>query len=290
MPKHNRATIFLIVLICLDLLLYQEVWTIRQQQKPGLYFLDVGQGDAELLTFGGVKILIDAGPDKRIIDALEDTVGASNRYLDLAIISHPQLDHFNGLNYVLQRYEVGALIINGRDSDQGKGEWMALLKEARKNNIPILTLARGDAIHYAANHITILAPDKNTIASGELNDTGLVKLVTTPHWKALLVADIGTNIEQYFLKNIDRRFLRADVLKVGHHGSKFSSSQEFLDAVQPKVAVIEVGRGNRYGHPAAETLRRLAASTIQGTFRTDLNGLIHITEANGKLLVFVEQK
>jgi competence protein ComEC len=160
------------------------------------------------------------------------------------------------------------------------------LEKIKAQNIPLVTLAAGDRVRYTENQIDFLSPDGNWIQSGELNDTGFVELVKAPAFRALLTADTGFNIEDYLVnKNID---IRADVLKVGHHGSKYSSGDAFLAAINPKVAVIEVGENNRYGHPTQETLARLAASVAK-VFRTDQNGNIEIFAENGKLKVFAEK-
>lgn len=117
-----------------------------------------------------------------------------------------------------------------------------------------------------------------------MNDTGFVTLLRTPGFAALFTADIGANVEEDLVQNFD---LRADILKVGHHGSKYSSSEEFLEEVEAKLAVIEVGE-NRYGHPTEETLGRLRAAGAQ-IFRTDQHGTLKIFVKDKKLQVFTEK-
>lgn len=119
--------------------------------------------------------------------------------------------------------------------------------------------------------------------SAELNDTGLVEFINSLGFKILLTADIGAETEKYLAKNFD---LNADILKVAHHGSRFSSSEEFLAAVNPKVAVIEVAKRNNYGHPAQGTIQKLKSASA-AVFRTDESGQIAAYFDGNKIKVFI---
>ena len=123
--------------------------------------------------------------------------------------------------------------------------------------------------------------------SAELNDTGLVELIKTADFRALFTADIGFNIEDWLVANV--KDLRADILKVPHHGSKYASGDVFLRAVDPAVAVIEVGAKNTYGQPGAATLARIASSTRATVFRTDQNGTVEVYYENRKLMIAREK-
>lgn len=244
------------------------------------YFLDVGQGDSELIVFPqNVKILTDAGPTSAVVDALQKVLAAGDRYIDLAVVTHPEMDHFGGYLDILDRYDVGAFIYNGRTGDAK--EWPVLLAKIAAKHIPLITLGAGDRIHYAENEVDLLSPDGDFARSAEFNDTGLVELVKSGGFRTLLTADTGANVEDYLMAHgVD---LRADVLKVPHHGSKYASDSAFLRAVDPKAAVIEVGAKNVYGHPSKEALERLASSTQALIFRTDEDGTIAIWAEEGKL-------
>ena len=252
------------------------------------YFLDVGQGDAELVLFpGDVKVMTDAGPTDAVVGDLEKVLPQGDDYIDLAIISHPQADHFNGYNFILDHYRVGAFIYNGRDDDPPNAMWSGLKKKINEKNIPFITLRGGDKIRCAASEIDLLSPDLAFDQSAELNDTGLVELIKTPEFRTLLTADTGANVEDWLIaQGVD---VRADVLKAPHHGSKYSSDDAFLRAVNPSVAVIEVGAKNTYGQPASSTLARIASSTRAVIVRTDQNGTIEIYPENNKLKI-VKQK
>jgi len=287
--KLSRGALIILFLALLDCLVWGVIFLDLPKQNSQIYFLDVGQGDSELVILpGGVKILTDAGlPDQRVVQSIEKALSPSDRYIDLAVISHPQLDHFGGFLELLKRYKFGAIIINGRSDTVTVKEWPLLLAQVKAQGIPLVTLKSGDRITYNDNHVDFIAPDQVFLESAELNDTGLVELIRTPDFSALLTADIGENVEQYLIK--EKKLGPIDVLKVPHHGSKYSSSAEFLATIAPRVSVIEVGNNNRYGHPAPETLAHLQSQGIH-VFRTDQNGTVRVVGANKKLQVFTERQ
>ncbi len=279
MREKNKiaAGLVLFALCGADLLLWQKV--LAGPGDTALYFLDVGQGDSEVLVSPELTMLTDAGPDRKILDALAAALPGLKR-IDLALISHPQLDHFNGYNFLLDKYEIGAFIVNGRTDSPGVTEWTGLLSKIKSKNIPLLTLGAGDRVKTTEAEVDLVWPPAEFRNSSELNDTGLVEMIRAPGWKALLAADVDTAAEDY----LAGQNIRADILKVAHHGSKYSSSGQFLAAVRPKIAVIEVGAKNTYGHPAADTLSRLISGGAR-IFRTDQNGTVKISAGGNSLLV-----
>lgn len=283
MLMKNRFSIFILLIGCvLDIFLWQMIFFGRSSAIPRDYFLDVGQGDSEMIIFpGNVKIVTDAGPDGSIVSSLGRVLPSDDHYIDLAVISHPQLDHFNGFNYLLDSYHFGAFLMNGRSDGEVK-EWKALVQKINEKNIPIINIREGDKINFDSNYVAILSPNASYLQSAELNDTGIVEYVHTPFFSTLLTADTGFNIEDYLIKKYN---FQADVLKVGHHGSKYSSSATFLETVRPKVAVIEVAAKNTYGHPSVDTLNRITSSTHAILLRTDKDGTIEVAPSeDGKTL------
>ena len=279
----NLSWIIVFCLVGLNLFIWQAILIPNHPQTPRFYFLDVGQGDSTLVEFPtGVQILTDAGLSKKVVAELEKVLGETDRYLDLALITHPQLDHFNGFNEILDRYEIGAFILNGREVDLP--EWKNLVAKIKAKKIPIITLAAGDRIKNAESEVNIFSPDQNFIQSAELNDTSIVALVRTGKLKLLLTGDIGQNVEKYLVQKFGDK-LEADILKVPHHGSKYSSSEEFLKTVGAKLAIIEVG-DNRYGHPTPETTTRLFEANILKTFRTDKDSTIRAITKGNRLKIF----
>ena len=280
----EMAVIAFMLLLAADLLIF---WRVAHPAgaEPMLHFLDVGQGDATLLTFpGGVRMLTDTGPDRKVLAALE-VAAPHERRLDLVLVTHPQADHGRALEFLLERYEIGAVLFNGADNPEF-GAWKDILEAVRAEDIPLVTLRAGDRIAYGETTIDILSPLPEVMQSAEPNDAAIVQQIRTPGWSALLAADIGFNVEELLRKKYD---LRADILKVGHHGSKFSSGASFLSEVRPSVALIGAGEGNRYGHPTKETLERLESAGA-AIFRTDENGTITVTLLDDKFSVRMSPK
>ncbi|KKR55691.1 MAG: hypothetical protein UT92_C0001G0034 [Candidatus Curtissbacteria bacterium GW2011_GWA1_40_24] len=280
MINRNQLILLLVFTLIFDLFVWRLIVFGKPNKNPEIYFLDIGQGDSELAILpGGVQILIDAGPNNKILSELSSVLRPTDRYIDLVILSHPQLDHFAGLIDVFKRYQVGAFIYNGRDGTAKA--WPELLKIVEENKIPTVILAAGDKIHYRESKINFLSPDENFIKSKELNDTCLVALLENQNAKVLFTGDIGSNVEDYLAEKYD---IDIDVLKTAHHGSKFSSSEKFLNEASPAVSVVEVGK-NSYGHPTTQALNRLTAIGSQ-IFRTDYDGAIKLEIQNNAINIF----
>ncbi len=261
-------------------------WVVLVQGPPAhasFYFLDVGQGDSGLVVFpGGVKMLVDGGPGNRVIRELDKILPPNDRYIDLLQLSHAQADHFEGLIDVLRRYRVGVFLWNGRP---GTAQSFADLDRAvRESRVPVVSVGEGDSITIGLSRVDVLSPSVDLRQSKELNDGAVVLRVKTADASALYAGDIGMKVEKALWgKYRDKDLLKADILKVPHHGSKFSSSKDFIEAVDPAVAAIGVGK-NSYGHPTADALSRLAEVT-GSIFRTDQDGTIKITAYGGKLQI-----
>ncbi|MFA5084254.1 MAG: MBL fold metallo-hydrolase [Candidatus Paceibacterota bacterium] len=283
--RNKTIVLIVILLLALDIFVWRTIVITKPSGNLEIYFLSVGQGDSELVILpGGVKVLIDGGPNGKILDDLAAILPQTDRYIDLVVNSHPHPDHFVGLIDVLKNYKVGAFIYNGRDG--GIPAWEELLKTAGENKVSGLVLAAGDKIHYFNNEFDILLPDKNFINNKDLNETSLVALLKSRDLKALFVGDIGAKPEKYLAGKFN---VGVDILKIGHHGSKYSSAEDFLKAISPKLAVAEVGK-NSYGHPTKEALTRLASIGAQ-IYRTDSNGTVKIVVAgdSSQIQVFKEK-
>ncbi len=244
-----------------------------QRQNLEIDYLDVGQGDAILIkTPYQQNILIDGGPDNKILAQLGKNLSFFDKNIDLMILTHPHSDHVVGLIEILRRYNVKKVLLTGvKDKSP---PYLSFLSEIQKLNVPF-EKADGQKDFFLGKDLDlkILYPF-NDISEREyenLNDTSIVAKLIYKNESFLFTGDAGFNEENELLNNkID---LRADVLKVGHHGSKYSSSQEFLSAVKPQSAVIEVGKDNDYGHPHLVTLKRLEQNNIE-FLRTDYLGTI----------------
>lgn len=267
-------------LIFLDLLVWYLILFPVEVKNLELYFLDVGQGDASLVRLpGGPKILIDGGsPNSRLQVNLEKILSVNDRYIDLAMISHPQLDHFGGLIEVLKNYQVGAVLTSNQVSEQAA--WQELEKAIKEKGIRRIILTAGDKIKYQDSQFDILSPRTSDWAK-DINDMSIVTILNAGSIKAFFGGDISSEKEKELA---DLYAIDIDILKVSHHGSKFSSDSEFLKETSPAVSVIGVGK-NSYGHPTKEALSRLANFSAQ-VYRTDMDGLIKIAIDNGKMLVY----
>ena len=289
--EHKKQNLLFIVAIAalfvLDIFCWSTIVSGRPAVKASVHFLDVGQGDSELVVFpDGMTMMTDAGPTNAVLGSLGRAL-PGKKYIDLALVTHPQADHFNGYNFILDHYDIGAFLYNGRDDDPGVAAWNDLKNKIAAKHIPFITLAAGDRVYYGENEVDILSPNPEFAESAELNDTGLVEMVKTVNFRALFTADIGFNIENWLVANA--KDIHADILKVPHHGSKYSSGDAFLRAVDPSVAVIEVGIKNVYGQPGAATLARLASSTHAEIFRTDENGNVEVFFESGKFVIVREK-
>lgn len=280
-PKNNRKNyLIILVLFVTNLFIWNAILFWGASNDLELYFLDVGQGDGQLISLpGNVQILIDGGPGIKTLSEVNKALGPTDRYIDLVILSHPQLDHFGGFIDVFKNYSVGAFIFNGQNGIALA--YKDLIKAVEENGAQRVILGEGDKIRYKDYILEILAPSSSDLASKEANDGGLVVMLKALNLKVLYTADIDSKLEK---KLISKYELKADVLKVGHHGSKYSSSKEFLVAVSPKVAVIEVGKNN-YGHPTKAALSRLA-NTSSMIFRTDQDKTVKIISDGENLKIY----
>jgi len=289
MPNHvfrKRLFSVIILLVVLDLFIWSKIVYGYSLSPAEIFFLDVGQGDASLLKLkSGHKILIDGGPDPGLVGKLDEAMAQDYKYLDLVTVSHPQRDHFAGINYLLDYYDVGAFVYSGRDPIESETEWRALKTKLKAKNIPILALLQKDSIKIGPDEIEVVSPGSDFWQSGELNDTSLVLWLKTEGGRALFVGDIGESVERAILSKGD---ISADILKIGHHGSKYSSSAGFLAQIKPFVSVISVGARNNYGHPSKLVIDRLRDQE-SSVFRTDQNGTVRINLRENKLRVFTER-
>lgn len=210
-----------------------------------LIFCNVGQGDAILLEYKSHQILVDGGPDNSVLSCLGKAMPFWDRTIDLVLLTHNQTDHAFGLTEVKKRYRI-------------------------INNQP--ELLAGDEVIIDRLKLTVLWPYQRQ--NNEANQEALVILGSFGKFNWLLAADI-TEKEETTMINLGS--LRpVDVLKVAHHGSRFSTSQKFLEAVRPELAVISVGKNN-FGHPTPEVLARLKAVGAK-IFRTDEIGTVEVVE------------
>lgn len=262
--------IILVVLFCTTLSLWWRICFTSSSYVPELFFLPVGQGDAQLVRMGTVTVLIDGGPNKSVMNSLDSLLGAGT-CIDAIFVSHGQTDHINGLFEVLSSRPVRVFLYQGEPTSLLK----QLLTRAQERGVSIIKVDTGDTLQYQSSTLKVLssAQEISTTASNAINDDSMVLKFTTGDACALFTADIGFTAEKQLLAQYGDQ-LDCEVLKVAHHGSKTSSLTEFLKQVSPVVSVIEVGK-NSYGHPTKEALARLAEVGSK-IFRTDQDGILRV--------------
>ena len=225
-----------------------------------IYFIDVGQGDATLVVdHSGASLLVDGGRSgRRIRDRLQ-RLGVKD--LDSIAMTHPDSDHIGGLPQVLELYPIERIYFNGGESDTQI--FAQLTTGVAAEGAVVTTISRGDVIPLGGLQLQVLHPAALT---GESNIDSLVLLVSCGSVSVLLTADAEAESERAMLAS--GVLGDVDVLKVGHHGSRTSTTAEFLAQVRPEAGVISAGQDNSYGHPHPEVVARLEAANVQ-LFTTD---------------------
>ncbi|HEY6760223.1 MAG TPA: ComEC/Rec2 family competence protein, partial [Baekduia sp.] len=228
--------------------------------------LDVGQGDATLLQAGGHAVLVDAGPSgTRIVDELRH---AGVKHLDALVVTHPQLDHDGGAPAVLNALTVG-LLLDGRAGDRSPTS-TAIDGPARRHDTRVVAARAGQTVDAGALRLRVLWPPAEPAAPGtDPNERAVVAVADAYGSTALLTADAESDV----LAPLD--LPTVDVLKVSHHGSADPGLPQILQRLRPRVALIEVGAHNTYGHPAPATLQALGAA-VPTVARTDQRGTVRV--------------
>lgn len=238
-----------------------------QQHQPGgrqgafIAFLDVGQGDAIYIrTSSGADVLIDGGPGRAVLERLPEVMAPGDTTIELLLLTHPDADHISGAIEATKRYQVKQIVTTALPPTKPLHEELWQLIDA--DQIEHLVVQQGDHITLGPqDYLDILYPGlADPLTTLETNDTSIIAEYhyvnpTGEDTSVLLTGDAGAYVEEQL---VSRELLHdVDILKVGHHGSKTSSSADFLAAVKPEMCVIEVGQDNQYGHPKPEILDRL---------------------------------
>ncbi len=250
------------------------VLTRRQvaDEPVNIHFIDVGQGDAILIDRGQTEILIDGG------DGTADLAGYLRLFingpLELMIATHPDYDHIGGLVDVLNSFNVLEIWWNGETATSAT--FQKFDTSMKNEGAAISLVKRGFSTAIDSLNFNVLSPPE--LFFSEVNDNSVVLRVSYGDMTLMLMGDAGKAAEAGILDSGSD--VRAKVFKVGHHGSRYSSSPAFISAVSPEVAVYMAGTGNKYGHPHEETITTLKNAGVQ-LFGTDKNGTIVIT-SDGK--------
>lgn len=299
---RGKKKILLTILGIAIINLYFLLSVLFQNPLHGMrvIFFDVGQGDASLIMTDDLNILIDGGPDKRVIEKLDKYLPFWDREIDIIVLTHPHADHVTGLISAVEKYSVNQVWMTGvLDNSPEYAEFQGILKD-KKIQIKYISAGLAGNISTTAR-IEILYP-RQRLKEQEfknLNNTSIVLKIDYRDKSFLFTGDIEKEVEEELCRVVSTpviaagqrgefgdshpQKLTADVLKIAHHGSANSSSQCFLEAVASEFAVISVGGDNDFGMPSLRILKRLERMGIK-VFRTDMDGDV-IIETDGNQIV-----
>jgi competence protein ComEC len=239
--------------------------------------LDIGQGDSILIqTPLGKNILVDGGMGVAVLERLNEEMNFFDRTFDAVLLTHPDADHMDGLVEVVKRYDVKKFLLTGVSTD--KPTYIALLEELERKNIPT------DFVDGASDYLIepevildILSPLESFVGKvvDDANTTSIVARLLYGDTAVMLTGDANTDNEMDLLRaGLD---VRADLLKAGHHGSKTSSGEMFLRAVDPEVSLISAGVDNSFGHPSREVVERMQADGIAVVSTQDVGTIRYVS-------------
>jgi len=271
---------FLLAVLVLSLILILLTLGKKSEQNLKIYFFDVGQGDASLIvTPTGENILLDGGPDNTLSSKIGAVLPFYERTIDLLIITHSHDDHYLGLLGLLKRYRFKRVLVPSCSSGRLYDDFISELKNS---GAEIIRPAVNERFFFTATALTILSGEvsEDTCARQGLNASSIVARLVYGKTSVLLMGDLEIPGEEILLNQKPLSRLRAQILKIGHHGSTTSSGEDFLKTVNPQNAIISVGSGNTFGHPSLRILWRLQHLQIN-IFRTDLLGdILFVSDGN----------
>ena len=246
-------------------------------------FIDVGQGDAVLVQSGGKSYLVDAGKPQEGPNVVDFLRSRGVEALDGIVVSNPDADHIGGFLDVLDAFAVSTVYVSG--DPKGTATYNSFLRGVREEGSVVEESRDGDVYDWGGTKADVISPPLGELFS-ETNDNSVGILLTFGTARVLLAGDAEKKAEEYMSGEGHTGPLT--VLKVTHHGSNTSSTPLFLSRFKPKIAVIQVGEDNSYGHPTPQTLRRLQTVGAK-VFRNDEHGDVIVTITDNKADVAVTE-
>lgn len=274
MFKTNLIKISVLsLLFIINIFLIFNFYFLKTQNEFEVDFVDVGQGNGTLFKYNsGLKILIDSGTGLKAKKGLYNELSFFDRNIDLFFATHYDTDHVGNFPDYFKKYINSYFFNNGKDSKTPI--YNEILNGLKNQNIKDISLVAGNILKIDDDsYIEVLLPEKNiNINSLKSNDSSLVLKFIYKNKNILITGDLPSKLERWLVEKYGKK-LKSDVLVAGHHGSKYSSSEEFLEAVNPKYIIFSAGKDNSYHHPSQEVLDRVDKLGIK-YFRTDENGTI----------------
>lgn len=263
------------VLILITLSVWIAVFSVKDSLQ--IIACDVGQGDAILLQNNDTQILIDGGPNDRVLSCLGRYMPFWDRKIEVVFLTHPDIDHYGGLIDTFKNYKVLNFFTNG--SISSSREYGVLEKMVGGNGTTAKTAVEGQIIRVGMIYLDILNPKADiqshltTSKSNEDNNQSLVMLLNYGQFKAIFTGDVEKEVSDRIAEM--EKIKNLDYIKVNHHGSRNGMTEKLLKSVNPKVAVISSGIKNKYGHPHAEIIKMLNDVGVK-ILRTDEVGDVEI--------------
>lgn len=271
--------IFVLVLLVISCVLLCILFALASPKKLEVSFLDVGQGDAILVsTPSGKSMLIDGGASARVLDQLAERLSFFDRTVDVMVATHPDADHITGLIAVLEKYEVKNIVVS---PVEGSTKIVTEFDKRVESEYATIHVAKvGDSIDFHDGVIAhILYPSKNFHAKkNETNDASVVLLIMYGDMSFLLTGDLPTTSETKLLGTHLQK--KITVYKAGHHGSKYSSGEQLLSYIKPEYSVISAGKNNKYGHPNQEAVSRLQKYSQEVLSTIDRGTIMYQTDGH----------
>lgn len=286
--------IFLVVLISIILVVCWHFFKNRnsgninfEEISVSVHFIDVGQGDCELIISDGRTVLIDSGEKDRGNFVVRYLKKCGVSKLDYVIATHPHTDHIGGLSTVFDNLQVETLFMPeiSKDVIPTNVAYKKFLKKIQEKKIAVKKAKMGDILKLGNGYLKILAPIRTDYE--KLNDYSVGALFSCFGFSFLFCGDMERRAEKDLLNS--KQNISADVFKLSHHGSNTSNTRKFLNVVNPKYCVIEVGCKNSYGHPHKSVLKNIEKLNVKRVFRTDIDGTIVFTIDSGKLYYKTEK-
>ena len=304
LTQKERRKAFVIVILCVFGLIITilEIFGITNWHKVSVfsgavdgikvadtnfavYYLDVGQSDCSIVVCNDEVMVIDTGSYPQLVDIQEALYALEVKTINYLVVTHQHDDHMSGVERLIELYDVENIIMP-RLSEENMIEsetYNRLLHTITDHNVNPLVAQNLDSFNLGGATIDILAPQKQ---HKELNNMSIVMKITYGETSFLFQGDAESQVEKDLLfSDYD---LTADVLKLGHHGSKTASTEKYLDAVNPKVAIVSCGQGNSYGHPRVSVMEYLTERDIKYYITVD-NGDITVASDGKNIEVFTQK-
>lgn len=281
--KKYYPLLVLFILLLADIFIWIAVSGEERGKELKVAFLDVGQGDAIFIEApNGNQLLVDGGKGAQVLSALGSVMAPYDRSIDAVLATHPDADHIGGLPFVLDRYKVDYVFVSGAKSDTAI--YKTLGEKISGSGAREVTARHGTRVHLSKDvYFDILFPDLDVSKFKETNEASVVGILVYKNKSFLLTGDSPIKIEQHLI-SLGSKNLKSNVLKLGHHGSRTSTSEKYLGFVSPEYAIISAGCKNSYGHPHKEVLALLEKFKIPKLSTCDSGTIVF--ETDGETLTY----